>query len=229
MHRRTCRDRAIAHKNLSADSTPEGGEKHGGQNAEHARLPSVCGRGAPRGAPILIYPWETRDCYVQRECSPLSGSRSPRSRSTSDSCVFVKVSGNGGEGGIRTHGGSRLAGFQDRCFQPLSHLSKFKAPSPACWPDIESAQPPRGWDYSSLRSSPLRGRLRFAAALSRPASRGSARTHGGSRLAGFQDRCFQPLSHLSKFKAPSPAGERGIFGGQGYLISVGDDQIFPQQ
>ena len=159
MHRRTCRDRAIAHKNLSADSTPEGGEKHGGQNAEHARLPSVCGRGAPRGAPILIYPWGTRDCYVQRECSPISpnrlGSRSPRSRSTSGLCVFVKVSENGGEGGIRTH--------------------------------------------------------------------------GGSRLAGFQDRCFQPLSHLSKFKAPSPAGERGIFGGQGYLISVGDDQIFPQQ
>ena len=124
---RTCRDRAIAHKNLSADSTPGGGEKHGGQNAEHARLPSVCGRGAPRGVPILIYPWGTRDCYVQGECSPISPNRlgpcSPRSHSTSGLCVFVKVSGNGGEGGIRTHGGSRLAGFQDRCFQPLSHLS----------------------------------------------------------------------------------------------------------
>ena len=30
----------------------------------------------------------------------------------------------GGEGGIRTHGGLLThAGFQDRCFQPLSHLS----------------------------------------------------------------------------------------------------------
>ena len=27
----------------------------------------------------------------------------------------------GGGGGIRTHGASRLAGFQDRCFRPLSH------------------------------------------------------------------------------------------------------------
>ena len=29
----------------------------------------------------------------------------------------------GGEGGIRTHGASRLNGFQDRRFRPLSHLS----------------------------------------------------------------------------------------------------------
>ena len=30
---------------------------------------------------------------------------------------------NGGEGGIRTHGGLPLNGFQDRRFRPLSHLS----------------------------------------------------------------------------------------------------------
>ena len=29
----------------------------------------------------------------------------------------------GGESGIRTHGCFHIAGFQDRCFQPLSHLS----------------------------------------------------------------------------------------------------------
>jgi hypothetical protein len=33
----------------------------------------------------------------------------------------------GGRGGIRTPGAFRLAGFQDRCFQPLSH------PSVALW------------------------------------------------------------------------------------------------
>ena len=30
---------------------------------------------------------------------------------------------NGGSAEIRTLGGSPLAGFQDRCFQPLSHTS----------------------------------------------------------------------------------------------------------
>jgi hypothetical protein len=30
----------------------------------------------------------------------------------------------GGGSGIRTHGSLRIAGFQDRCFQPLSHPSK---------------------------------------------------------------------------------------------------------
>ena len=30
---------------------------------------------------------------------------------------------DGGEGGIRTHGPSRVNGFQDRRFRPLSHLS----------------------------------------------------------------------------------------------------------
>ena len=29
----------------------------------------------------------------------------------------------GGESGIRTHGNSRFAGFQDQCLQPLGHLS----------------------------------------------------------------------------------------------------------
>ena len=34
---------------------------------------------------------------------------------------------SGGESGIRTHGCFHIAGFQDRCFQPLSHLSVRKA------------------------------------------------------------------------------------------------------
>jgi hypothetical protein len=29
-----------------------------------------------------------------------------------------------GEGGIRTHGGLHLGGFQDRCLKPLDHLSR---------------------------------------------------------------------------------------------------------
>ena len=33
----------------------------------------------------------------------------------------------GGESGIRTHGCFRIAGFQDRCLQPLGHLSVFPA------------------------------------------------------------------------------------------------------
>ena len=33
------------------------------------------------------------------------------------------VSKDGGSAEIRTLGGSPLAGFQDRCFQPLSHTS----------------------------------------------------------------------------------------------------------
>ena len=35
---------------------------------------------------------------------------------------------DGGEGGIRTHGGLRLNGFQDRRFRPLSHLSSADLP-----------------------------------------------------------------------------------------------------
>ena len=33
----------------------------------------------------------------------------------------------GGESGIRTHGCFHIAGFQDRCFRPLSHLSGYKS------------------------------------------------------------------------------------------------------
>ena len=35
----------------------------------------------------------------------------------------------GGESGIRTHGCFHIAGFQDRCFRPLSHLSVCKSTS----------------------------------------------------------------------------------------------------
>ena len=33
----------------------------------------------------------------------------------------AEVLADGGGGGIRTHGASRLAGFQDQSFRPLSH------------------------------------------------------------------------------------------------------------
>ena len=38
---------------------------------------------------------------------------------------------SGGESGIRTHGCFHIAGFQDRCFRPLSHLSVCKSVSRA--------------------------------------------------------------------------------------------------
>ena len=38
---------------------------------------------------------------------------------------------SGGESGIRTHGCFHIAGFQDRCFRPLSHLSVRKSVSRA--------------------------------------------------------------------------------------------------
>ena len=38
------------------------------------------------------------------------------------SCLKIS-SYNGGEGGIRTTNELPVAGFQDQCFQPLSHLS----------------------------------------------------------------------------------------------------------
>ena len=44
----------------------------------------------------------------------------------SASWVLPQVDGDfsvGGESGIRTHGCSHIAGFQDRCLQPLGHLS----------------------------------------------------------------------------------------------------------
>ena len=38
--------------------------------------------------------------------------------------IFLKnLRFNGGEGGIRTRTSCLVAGFQDQCFQPLSHLS----------------------------------------------------------------------------------------------------------
>ena len=41
-----------------------------------------------------------------------------------------EVLSSGGEGGIRTHGCFHIAGFQDRCFRPLSHLSVCKSTQP---------------------------------------------------------------------------------------------------
>jgi hypothetical protein len=37
---------------------------------------------------------------------------------------------NGGEGGIRTRGGSHLSGFQDRRNRPLCHLSDIDSTAP---------------------------------------------------------------------------------------------------
>ena len=37
--------------------------------------------------------------------------------------IFKDFEFNGGEGGIEPTNGCPVAGFQDQCFQPLSHLS----------------------------------------------------------------------------------------------------------
>ena len=58
---------------------------------------------------------------------------SKRVRARHRPATFVGVSGGGG-GGIRTHGASRLAGFQDQCFRPLSHPNRIAAPAPASIP-----------------------------------------------------------------------------------------------
>ena len=50
------------------------------------------------------------------------------------SCDRSKITGSniGGEAGIRTLGGANLAGFQDHCFLPLSHIDRdFKLPKHA--------------------------------------------------------------------------------------------------
>ena len=59
--------------------------------------------------------------------------------------------GRNGEGGIRTHGGSHLAGFQDQSHKPLDHLSRGSAPEPSRrWMDFKTA----GWadQFSGLAS-----------------------------------------------------------------------------
>src|SRR5687767_9196214 len=48
--------------------------------------------------------------------SPPPGGRQPAPATASEDDV-------GGGGGIRTHGGSRHGGFQDRCIRPLCHPS----------------------------------------------------------------------------------------------------------
>ena len=48
----------------------------------------------------------------------------------------------GGESGIRTHGCFHIAGFQDRCFRPLSHLSVCKSkPLPEADTILSSPEP----------------------------------------------------------------------------------------
>ena len=48
----------------------------------------------------------------------------------------------GGESGIRTHGCFHIAGFQDRCFRPLSHLSVRKSkPLPEADMILSSPEP----------------------------------------------------------------------------------------
>lgn len=52
-------------------------------------------------------------------------SRGARSATLAPFLILFKAKKNGGETGIRTLGALRHDGFQDRCFRPLSHLSKF--------------------------------------------------------------------------------------------------------
>ena len=72
----------------------------------------------------LAFSWRGREDLNLRGAfyTPYSLSRG----APSASWVLPQVDGNffiGGESGIRTHGCFHIAGFQDRCLQPLGHLS----------------------------------------------------------------------------------------------------------
>jgi len=49
----------------------------------------------------------------------------------------------GGEGGIRTHGGLPLDGFQDRSIRPLWHLPKENVILPLAWRKREDPRKPQ--------------------------------------------------------------------------------------
>ena len=68
----------------------------------------------------------------------------------------------------------------------------------------------RGWDYSSLCSSPLRGRRRWAATLSRPPVAASARTQSG----------FVHTSSPNNKKGPNE-GPFLLYGGEGGIRTHG--------
>ena len=86
---------------------------------------------APTKYPHLtvgVFCWRRR-----RDLNPRGAFYTPYSLSRgapSATWVLLHIAGwyqIGGESGIRTHGCFHIAGFQDRCFRPLSHLSGYKS------------------------------------------------------------------------------------------------------
>ena len=69
----------------------------------------------------------------------------------------------------------------------------------------------RGRDYSSLRSSPLRGRRRNAPALSRTAARRSARTEGFSSDLHTPDKAKGPTRGPFALLAEREGFEPSVF------------------
>ena len=65
-----------------------------------------------------------RDSSAVRSFSTVSGWQDDMHTSPRSGRARLRASCGGGEGGIRTPGSSRIAGFQDQCFRPLSHLSE---------------------------------------------------------------------------------------------------------
>ena len=77
----------------------------------------------------LIFRWRRLMVTRMRACMPAVQQQADPGRSATlslRSLSGLRSSGcfRDGEGGIRTHGGFRLAGFQDRSHQPLDHLSR---------------------------------------------------------------------------------------------------------
>ena len=65
-----------------------------------------------------------RQVTERRQWPALFGARNCGFSSHPEEGMYGCIGKIGGGGGIRTHGGLRLDGFQDRCLRPLSHPSE---------------------------------------------------------------------------------------------------------
>ncbi len=79
---------------------------------------------------------------TRRSVEPMGSKQDHPLRQTQKKGQKALVLASGGEGGIRTHGGLQtLGGFQDRCIQPLCHLSEGRIITGA---EVESRTEPFG-------------------------------------------------------------------------------------
>ena len=126
----------------AGDSQKEGFSTH-----ERNMPPACCSQARPHwGRPLEFvfkslqmptkYPRLTAGVFCwrrRRDLNPRGAFYTPYSLSRgapSATWVLLHIAGwyqIGGESGIRTHGCFHIAGFQDRCFRPLSHLSGYKS------------------------------------------------------------------------------------------------------